>query len=252
MLRPGKEFEWLFHQSEKPRRRILQIFLAGIILLQFYADLFNMADTYPTGRVMSASLIMGPVAGLLLAVFGAFFMMALGCLLDSGHRSSHQQLNWTPPLPLRFLWNRIFGRRKMKQVLEQGSLKPYHTAWNAVVNAFSRLAHRIGFGRSSYGQLFTATIRSTAPLILAAVVQLLEHIFADDSTFSASASSSSDIALLLKAIFIAYSFFLWIPLVRTAFQLSWPKAILTAAISVILSIGLVLLTMNTIFAVPLQ
>lgn len=250
MLRPTKAFERLLRQEQAPRMLLLQIFLAGIILVQVYADLFDLGDAYPIGKVMSVSLVLGPLGGLLLAVFGALFIVNLGCLLDSGHVSTYAPRNWRAPLPVGFLWRRIAGRQKVKAVLKNGWLKGYSHAWNKALNGISKVIHRIGYGRTGYSRVFKGVIRSSAPLLIAALVQLLEHIFVEDVTFTAAASSP--ISLVLKLALVAWMFVLWVPLARTAFQLSLGKAILTAASSSLLSIGLVLLVLHAIFAVPLQ
>ena len=249
-LRPSKEFARLFEQAEAPRMRLLQIFLAGIILVQWYADLFDMGDSYEVGKVMSLSLILGPVAGLLLAVFGALFMVNMGCLLDTGHVSKYRPRTFRPPLPLSFLVRRIMGRKNLRAAMENGWLSGYARVWNGALNWISKGVHRIAFGKTPFTRLFVATIRCSAPLVIAGIVQLLEHIFTDATSFSASVGSP--LPLLLKSLLVAWSFALWVPLLRTAFQLSWVKALIGAVVSILLSTGLVLLILQAIFAVPLQ
>lgn len=251
MLRPQAAFRNLLAQPEKPRPRLLLVFLAGILLLQFTADLLNLGDAYPVGKIMALSLILGPLAGYLVVSLGALFLMNLGCLLDGEHQAAFKPLDRTPPLPPRLLWVRIFGRKRIKEAFTSGFLRGYKRAWNRLLNAIVLLLRKVSFGRTSYARLLPCASHSAGPILLLALVTALEHIYWDESSFSASAPSLAQASLLLKGLLLAWFFLLWIPLVRVAFHLSWGQSILAGLSALLASLGLVLLVMKGIFAVPL-
>lgn len=66
-----------------PRFTIIPMLLGGILLIQLWADLFNLATKYAPGQIMALSLIVGPILGTLLAMtltttktaFGRIFLL---------------------------------------------------------------------------------------------------------------------------------------------------------------------------------
>lgn len=71
MLYPGRALADL--QGAAPGISWLVVFLSGILLMQSWADLVNLGDRYPVGAILSGSLILGPLAGLILVVGASLF-----------------------------------------------------------------------------------------------------------------------------------------------------------------------------------
>lgn len=54
------------HNPDPNKQRLGLTLLAGIMFVQYWAQLFNMGETYGGGRIWSASLMFGPFLGLIL------------------------------------------------------------------------------------------------------------------------------------------------------------------------------------------
>lgn len=214
------------------RIRLLLIFLGGILLIQFWADIMNLGDNHPIGKIMSVSLLLGPILGLLLILAATFWLMLLGNWMDTSSSFTFRKPWINPPIPLRWLlWNRIFGYKKVNQALETGWLRPYKKAWSAFWGMFAWIGQRLGSGKWSYGRVMVALVRTFSPMLLAGILFWFELAYFDGLQLTTVAEVPGVWILTgtLKTLLIAWSFCLWYPLVKEAFSLTGIKAIGVAA-----------------------
>lgn len=247
MVRPMRGFSRMF-QEEPGRLRLLQIMLIGIILVQFVAELSGMRATYKLGQLMSASLVLGPLVGILLIVWMVMFSRNLAAIFNPEHHNPVRPKSFRAPIPLRgLLWNLIFGRRRIARALNSGALQGYQKAWNKLLNQFRRAFARITGGPVPYKHFFIAAVRTTNPLLLMALLYLFEYLFIDLNT---DASVRSPL-LWLRLGTALWFFALWFPLLKTAYRLTWGKTIAIATLGFWLGGLLVAAILRLIFAVPI-
>ena len=78
---------WKFLNNPDPdRSRLGLCLLAGILVVQYWAQIFNLGEVYGGGKVISASILFGPILGLIFPWIAALATFYLGKLLGpSGH-----------------------------------------------------------------------------------------------------------------------------------------------------------------------
>ena len=75
---------WKFLNNPDPDRSRLELcLLAGILLVQYWAQVFNMGEVYGGGKVISASILFGPMLGLIFPWIAALVTFFLRKLLPS-------------------------------------------------------------------------------------------------------------------------------------------------------------------------
>ena len=247
MVRPMRGFSRMF-QEEPGRLRLLQMMLAGIILVQFVIEIGGMHSSYKLGQLMSASLVLGPLVGILLMVLMVMFSRNLAAIFNPEHHHPVRERHFRAPIPLRgLLWNLIFGRRRISQALDKGALQGYQNVWNKLFNGLNRAFARIIGGPVPYKGFFIAAVRTTNPILLMALVYLFEYLFVDLNTDASVRSPLIWVRLGLAIWFFA----LWYPLLKVAYRLSWGKTIAIATLGFWLGGLAVAAILRLIFAVPI-
>jgi hypothetical protein len=229
---------------------LLVIFLGGIVMFQTWATAFHLGDDFVPGKIMTVTLILGPVAGLLIAIAGAMFAVNLGCLLDSSHNPSFKYRGYIPPFPMKnLLWKRIIGKEKLELAFQKTPLSIYGKAWSQFRSALDYLYRQLSGGRVSFGQLFSILSANMSVLVFVALGMVVELAMGDGSHFS-SQGGGFDIWLLVKVLFVVWFFALWFPMLKVGFQLPVARAVLATIISAGLTLVVTLLLLIAIFKLP--
>ena len=252
LIRPARACRTLFEQG-RASFNLLVVFLGGIILFQLWATFFQMGDQFSIGKSMTVTLILGPLAGLLVAGFGAIFSASLGCLADPSHRPPYVYREVVPPFPLKnLLWRRIFGRKKLAEFFRKRPLNLYTRAWSLLRSGLNFLRRQLSGGKVNVGKIFSAISAFMTIFVALALLMVVELAFGDGSHFTSAGSGTAmdSVVLVLKAIVALWFFALWFPMIQEGFQLSVLRAILATTFSVVLTLTVTLLLMSMVFDLP--
>lgn len=228
---------------------LLVIFLGGIVLFQAWASVFHLGDNFDTGKIMTATLILGPVSGLFVAIFGSMFSASLGCLMDKDHRPDFRYRDYIPPFPLKnLLWLRMIGREKLHNAFRKSPLNLYGRAWSWFRSALDYAYRHTTGGRVGFGQLFSVFSANMSVLLFLAIGMVVQLALGDGSHFASA--SSSIILLVVKLLFVAWFFALWYPMLKAGFHLSAGRAVAAAVVSAALTVLVTLVLLMAIFQLP--
>lgn len=252
LIRPYRAFQELFARGPN-RFNLLVIFLGGICLFQVWAAFFALGDDIEVGKIMTATLILGPLTGLLSCVLTALFCMNLGCLLDPEHRVGYEFRAYLPPFPLRhLLLHPLIGRKRTAQLLHHPVLAGYTRSWSVFRSYLRMLGRNLSGGKASFSALFSGASAALTILLFADLIMVIElAFFAPDHFTSAPLVGIRTVFAGLKIVFIVWWLMLWAIKMRAAFQLPWPRTLLATLSALILTIFVVLQLLLQVFALPI-
>lgn len=260
LLQPHTEMRLALDQ-ERAGFNLLVIFLSGIVAVHTWADIFDLGDTYATGKIMSTALVGGPLIGFLLISIGAFVLMVTGCLLDPTHKHGFEFKEYPVWLPLKkLLWRRIFGRKRLEKAFDHPALRWYKQGISWIRSALLFVKRNISGGRAAYVQLFSLLSRSTWPLVLVAVIIWLEFVYYDAAQFlsdfggnRAAFSTAVQVGFLVVKIAAAGWFaYLWQPILAQGFRLDATRSWLGTGIALMTTLGLLIVLLSVVLGIPIQ
>lgn len=230
---------------------LLVIFLGGIAMFQTWASVFHLGDDFSTGKIMTVTLILGPLAGLLVAIFGAMFAVNLGCLLDKDHRPSFTYREYIPPFPLNnLIWKRIIGKEKLLAAFRKFPLSIFGKPWSWFRSGLDFIYRQTTGGRVSFVQLFSVFSANMTILTFLAAGMVVELALGDGSHFSTDPNGGLGIWMIAKMLFVGWFFALWFPMIKEGFKLSTLRALAATIVSVGLTVVVILRILMAIFQLP--
>ena len=241
-------------EGGRGRFNLLVLLLAGIALFQIWADLFNLADHYPVGKIMGMSLILGPIAGLIFSILLATFGMYLGNLSDPNHKPSYTYQESNPPFPLRnLLWKKIFGKKRLNAAFHSPGLAWYKKTWSTLKSRRKWVLSNLSGGKASLDILFSGISAALTVLILANLFMWLELVFFDGAQFFSVPPTENPFSLLfliLKIGFLGWLLYLWWALLKQGFKLAFIPTLLITFISFVLALSFTIIILSFIFQLP--
>ncbi len=245
MVRPKTGFQRVLDR-DTVRVHSLKLMLFGTLLVQLAGEWLGVTSEFPMGRVMSGALILGPLVGILLIWLTAVAVRAMASLLRPELVVVPAERTFRVPLPFRrLLWNRIFGRNAIRLALSRGRLQGYQRFWNRFRNRLARTWAHVS-GGPPLRRLMGAAAQTTNPLLLLAVVRLIELIVVDKNEPSLALPF-----FLIEALLLLWFLGLWVPLVLVYYRLKAWQCLVTILLSFCLSGILVVMFLRYIFAVPI-
>lgn len=234
------------HLDEKANEiNIPIVVVSGMAFTGYFAELVSIGNTYPTGKIISAILILGPIVAILL--FGLVGLVTFWtCNFIWGHRPQQlKKIEANPPFPLKNLvFRRIFGVQKLNNFFAVPGLSIIKKGWSNSLSLFRHFRLRIGKGKIQMPQLFSLLNQSVRPFLIFAVLMWLSVVFMGNSQFLLLGNGATGtIIFAVETILLVTCLNLWQVAVKMAYGIkalhSWMIVISVSIFTSLTTVGLV-------------
>lgn len=204
--------------------------------VSMYADVMDLGRHYHTGQVMSVVLIAGILTGILLVFLAPALGLWLGNIMDRRHRAQFAKHLHIPAFPLKNLvWKRLLGAERLRAAFSLPVMRQWLLAWSALVNGMQYVRQSLGGGIVGYERLVAGFGQASRVFTPAALIAGIVLFTLNSPGFGGEAATSGWQWLGLGAevlSFVAMGW-IWTALLREAFLLSWPKAVVAGLGSIV-------------------
>jgi hypothetical protein len=212
--------------------------LAGPVLVLIWADFWGLGSKFSTGQILSTALVLGPLIGLFWPLLLAFFGMCIGHLLGQSHAAQLAYHPLVPPFPLKNLvWRKLFAAETLRKMFAWPVFRQYLVVWSWGIAIWKYLKERLGFRSNRFIQNFALANRSMA--ILTILVPLLSAgMFAfGNAGFGSTGGYGRWIGLVVSGGIALHFVWVWSVAFRLAYRLQGLRAMVGAALSLLISLG---------------
>lgn len=242
MLRKPSAAARMVLDAPHPDTTLLPLLLGGMALVSLYADAMDLGRHYHTGQIMSVVLIAGIFTGIMLGFLAPAVGLWLGNALDRRHRVQFAKHLHIPAFPLKNLvWKRLLGAERLRAAFSLPVMRQWLLAWSALVNCIQYVRQSLGGGIVGYERLVVGFGQASRVFTPAALIAGFVLFTLNSPGFGGELASSGWrwLGLGAEVLALAAMGLIWMTMLREAFLLSWPKAVMAGLGSIVGSIGAV-------------